>query len=339
MDFIDANTLAVGLLGDAIYANPLLLGYAWQKGWVPLAEEALLRAIELNAVAVDANKAAFDWGRRCAVDLAAVEKLVAPSPRAQVIEFHRPAGAASGASAKGLQALIATRVAYLGEYQNAAYAARYAALVEKVRGAEQRAAPARSDDSAAHPLATAVARYYFKLLAYKDEYEVARLHARAQFRDAIAAQFEGEYKLRLHLAPPLLARVDPKTGRPRKISFGPWMLTAFGVLARFRFLRGTAFDPFGRSEERRAERALIVRYERLVEELLEGLGAAATRGAARDDVEIAQRIALAVELASIPERIRGFGPVKRRHLDDASLEWEQLLARWRGELPARSKAA
>ncbi len=335
MDFIDANTLAVGLLGDALYANPLLLGYAWQKGWVPLSRAALVRAIELNGVAVDTNKAAFDWGRRCAVDPAALEKLAVPSPRAQVIEFRRPDGAVPGGSA--LDAMIERRVRELTDYQNAAYAARYRSLVDRVRGvesalrgrAEGAAAGdsgiavdgATSDTATAKPvefaLTQAVARYYFKLLAYKDEYEVARLHGSAEFRDAIGSRFEGDYSLRYHLAPPLLARMDHRTGRPRKMRFGPWMRHGFSLLAKLKFLRGTALDPFGRTEERRGERALIGEYERQVDEILARL-------------TLANR-PLAVELASVPEHIRGFGPVKQRHLADARLRWDGLRAQFRGE--------
>ncbi len=335
MDFIDANTLAVGLLGDALYANPLLLGYAWQKGWVPLTREALVRAIELNGVAVDANKLAFDWGRRCAVDPAAVGKLAVPSPRAQVIEFPPTGGAVRGASR--LDPLIERRARYLVDYQNPAYAARYCALVGRVRetesarierrdagaagtsgeGTDPGARESSGGESGTLALTAAVARYYFKLLAYKDEYEVARLHSSASFRQSIAAQFEGEYALRFHLAPPLLARVDPKTGRPRKIAFGSWMMGAFSLLAKLKFLRGTVLDPFGRTEERRTERALIGDYERLVEELLERLTPA--------------NHAVTIELASIPEHIRGFGLVKARHLADARLKWDGLLAQLRGE--------
>ncbi len=335
MDFIDANTLAVGLLGDALYANPLLLGYAWQKGWIPLTRDALARAIELNGVAVDTNKLAFDWGRRCAVDPGTVEKLAVPSPRAQVIEFRRIGGETQGGSA--LDALVERRMRYLTDYQSAAYAARYRRLVERVRAIESERL-ARDDAGVTPPagedagqggrdaraarggrlaLTEAVARYYFKLMAYKDEYEVARLHGDPVFRRAVASQFEGDYSLRFHLAPPLLARTDPRTGRPRKMVFGPWMTAVFKVLAQLKFLRGTALDPFGRTDERRAERALIVEYEALVDEILARLAPANRE--------------LAVELASIPEHIRGFGPVKARHLADARLVWDDLLAQWRGE--------
>jgi indolepyruvate ferredoxin oxidoreductase len=167
-----------------------------------------------------------------------------------------------------------------------------------------------------------VARYYFKLLAVKDEYEVARLHSDPAFRAKIAAQFEGDYKLNFHLAPPLLARPDPVTGKVKKITFGPWMMTAFGVLAKLKFLRGTAFDVFGRTEERKVERALIGEYEQLVDELLAKLNA--------------DNHAVAIELASLPEEIRGYGHVKERHLAAARIKWAALLARLRGQTPGQS---
>ena len=298
---VDATALATALMGDAIYTNPFMLGFAWQKGWLPLTREALVRAIELNGVAIEANLRAFDWGRAAAHDLEAVRRQLAP---AQVIELKR---------ASTLDELVARRVEFLTGYQNAAFAKRYADLVERVRKVE-------SDRlGGATRLTEAVARYYFKLLAIKDEYEVARLHSDPAFQQKIAAQFEGDYKLNFHLAPPLLAKPDPVTGKVRKISFGPWMLSAFGVLARLRFLRGTALDVFGRTEERRMERALIGEYETLVDELLSRLSA--------------DNHALAVELASLPEEIRGYGHVKARNVEAARSRQAALLARLRGQSP------
>ncbi|MDE2457062.1 MAG: indolepyruvate ferredoxin oxidoreductase family protein, partial [Burkholderiales bacterium] len=231
----DAEQAALQLLGDSIYTNPLLLGYAWQKGRIPLGHAALLRSIELNGVQVENNKAAFEWGRRCAHDLASVQALYAAQQVIQVV--RRPA----------LAELVARRVEFLGAYQDAAYAARYQAFVEKVRAAE---APLGSTR-----LAEEVARGLFKLMAYKDEYEVARLHTDAAFTDRIASMFEGDYKLVHHLAPPAFAKRNER-GELVKRPFGPWMRSAFGVLAKMKGLRGTALDPFGRSEERRSERAL-----------------------------------------------------------------------------------
>jgi len=296
---VDATQWATALMGDGIYTNPFVIGYAWQKGWLPLAHESLMRAIELNGVAVEANQRAFEWGRAAAHDPEAVRRIVAPAP---VIELKR---------ASTLDELVARRVEVLTAYQDTAYARRYADLVERVRRVE-------SDRlQGSTRLAEAVARYYFKLLAIKDEYEVARLHRDPAFLARVAAQFEGDYRLHYHLAPPLLARPDPVTGRAKKIRFGPWMLTAFGVLARLKFLRGSAFDPFGRSAERRAERALIGEYEQWIDEALARLDA--------------DNHGVAVELASLPEQIRGFGHVRERHLREARPRQAALLARLRGQ--------
>ncbi len=292
---LDADKISVELVGDSLYTNPLMLGYAWQKGRIPLSHAALMRAIELNGVQIDNNKAAFEWGRRAAHDLASVHALLKP---AQVIEFVR--------KSSNLDEMIAKRVEFLTGYQNAAYAAQYKEFVEKVRGAEK---PFGSSK-----LTEAVARYLFKLMAYKDEYEVARLHTDKSFLAKVASQFEGDYKLNYHLAPPLLAKTNDK-GELVKQKFGPWMLTAFGVLAKLKGLRGTAFDIFGHTEERRTERALIGEYRQCVDELLRGLKAS--------------NLALAAEIARIPEEIRGYGHVKDRHLAAARPKWQKLMGEWR----------
>jgi indolepyruvate ferredoxin oxidoreductase len=182
-------------------------------------------------------------------------------------------------------------------------------MVERVRVAEQARAGKRNE------LTEAAARNLFKLMAYKDEYEVARLYTDGSFAKQVAAAFDGDLRLEFHLAPPLLARPDPATGRPKKISFGPWMMGAFRVLAHLRFLRGTPFDPFGYSAERRVERALVRDYNAALAELIEGL--------------TPQNHALAVAIASIPEKIRGFGPVKERHLFAARAEEAELLKQFR----------
>jgi indolepyruvate ferredoxin oxidoreductase len=291
----DADAVATRLMGDAIYVNPMLLGYAWQKGWIPLGRAALLRAIELNAVAVEANKAAFEWGRQAAQDWARVQALLAP---VQTIEFQ---------PRETLERLVARRVEFLTAYQNAAYAEEYRAFVERVRAAEQAAVGKTT-------LAEAVARYLFKLMAYKDEYEVARLHSDPAFLQRIGGMFEGEYKLHYHLAPPLLAKKNAR-GELIKRSYGPAMGTAFRLLARLKGLRGTLLDPFGRSEERRGERALIAEYRAGIEELLAGLHAA-NHGAA-------------LEVARIPEEIRGYGHVKARHLAAVRPRWAQRMTAWR----------
>jgi indolepyruvate ferredoxin oxidoreductase len=301
---VDAQALATALMGDAIFTNPFMLGFAWQRGWLPVRHESLMRAIELNGAAVGANQRAFDWGRAAAHDAAAVRRAAFP---AQVIEFKRTSGS--------LAEMTTRRIEFLTAYQNATYARRYAELVERVRRVE-------SDRlNGSTRLAEAVARTYFKLLAYKDEYEVARLHADTGFRQSIAAQFEGPYRLNYHLAPPLIARRDPRTGLPRKRRFGPWIGTVFSVLAAFKFLRGTLLDPFGYTLERRTERALIAEYEALVDEVL-------TRLDARNH-------ALAIELASLPERIRGFGHVKAASIQAAREQQVQLLARLRGQQQAQ----
>ncbi|WP_395693551.1 indolepyruvate ferredoxin oxidoreductase family protein [Piscinibacter sp.] len=299
----DAEQAAVQLVGDSIYTNPLLLGYAWQKGRLPLGHAALMRAFELNGVQVENNKAAFEWGRRCAHDLAAVQALYAA---AAVIEFVKK---------PSLDELVARRAEFLTGYQDAAYAAQYKAFVDKVRAAE---APLASTK-----LAEAVARYLFKLMAYKDEYEVARLHTDPAFTAKIAGMFEGDVKLTHHLAPPLLAKTNDK-GELIKKAYGPWMRTAFGLLAKMKGLRGTALDPFARSEERKTERALIGEYRECIEELLRTLSAA--------------NLAQATEIARIPEEIRGFGHVKARHLVAARAKWATLMAQWRAGAPARQAA-
>ena len=290
----DAEQVAVQLLGDSIYTNPLMLGFAWQQGRVPLTHASLMRAIELNGVQPDNNKAAFEWGRRCAHDLAAVQALFRA---AQVIQFvKRPS----------LADTVARRVEFLVGYQNAAYAQRYQAFVDKVKAAE---APLGSTR-----LTEAVARYLFKLMAYKDEYEVARLHTDRAFTERIAGMFEGDYKLVHHLAPPLMAKRNDH-GELQKRPFGPWMRHAFALLARMKGLRGTPFDPFGRSTERKTERALVDEYRASIEELLASLTAAS--------------LSQAAEIARIPEEIRGYGHVKARHLEAARKKWHGLMGQWR----------
>jgi indolepyruvate ferredoxin oxidoreductase len=303
-NFVVASRLATALMGDAIYANPLLMGYAWQQGLIPLSREALERAIELNGVAVAANKQAFEWGRRAAHAPEEVEALARPR------DLERTADVAST-----LEEIIARRVTHLTAYQSARYARRYEKLVRRVEQAEQKLFP--GEDA----LARAAAYYYAKLLAYKDEYEVARLYVQPEFRARLASQFEGGYSLKVHLAPPLLAKRDPVTGQPRKRAYGPWVFKLFAALSRLRTLRGTPLDPFGYTAERRTERRLIREYETLVRELIQRLDR--------------QNYALAVELLSIPEHIRGFGHIKQRHLEEAKRQEAALLARLRGEAPVR----
>ena len=298
-DFLDASELATALMGDSIATNLFMVGYAWQKGLVPVGEAAIRQAIELNGAAVESNMASFEWGRRAAVDLAAVERAATP-PEAKP-ESQR--------MSQSLEETIERRRAFLTDYQNAAYAQRYVDFVAKVRAAESAKVPGSTQ------LTSMVARYLFKLMAYKDEYEVARLYTDTDFLKRVEKQFEGDYRLVLHMSPPVLSTIDPATGEPRKREFGPWMLTAMRVLKRFKWLRGTALDPFGRSEERRTERALIGEYEASITELLDRL--------------TARNVALAAEIAAIPEFIRGYGPVKARHLKDARSRGMQLMEQWR----------
>jgi indolepyruvate ferredoxin oxidoreductase len=299
----NADAVAGKLMGDTIYVNPMILGYAWQKGWIPLGRESLLRAIELNAVAVENNKTAFEWGRQAAHDRARVEALLSPG---QVVEFKKR---------ETVESLVARRVEFLTAYQDAAYAAQYQAFVEKVRVTETPLGKTTLTES--------VARYLFKLMAYKDEYEVARLHTDTAFLDKINGMFEGDFKLNYHMAPPLIAKKNAK-GELIKQPFGPAMMTAFKLLARLKGLRGGAFDIFGRTEERKTERALIGEYRASIEEVLKSLSAA--------------NHATAVEIARIPEQIKGFGHVKERHLKAARQNWSALMAAYRAPQGTRQAA-
>ncbi|HWJ93438.1 MAG TPA: indolepyruvate ferredoxin oxidoreductase family protein [Telluria sp.] len=296
VDFVDAGRIATALLGDSIATNMFMLGYAWQKGHVPLTEASIMKAIELNAVSVAFNKAAFNWGRTAAHDLASVVKLTTP---AQVIEFKR---------SQSLDDIIKRRVELLTAYQNEAYAQQYQAFVDKVRAEEAKLGKGAR-------LAEAVAKYLYKLMAYKDEYEVARLYTDPAFMEKIGAMFEGDIKLKFHLAPPMFAKHD-KEGHLVKQEYGPWMMKAFKVLAKLKGLRGTPFDPFGHTGERRTERALIKDYRALVEALLPKL--------------TADNLAQAVAIASIPEDIRGFGHVKERNLKAAKAKEATLVAAFNG---------
>jgi indolepyruvate ferredoxin oxidoreductase len=312
---VAATEIATALLGDAIATNLFMLGVAWQRGLVPVSFEALIRAIELNGAAVEMNKQAFAWGRLAAVDPLAVLEA------AGLAEQPAAAGPADPLDderiSESLDEMIERRAAFLTDYQDKAYAGRYLALVDKVRQAEARRLPGSTK------LTEAVARYYFKLMAYKDEYEVARLYTSGEFRKRIEQQFEGDYRLHFNLAPPLFSRRDAE-GRLIKKEYGPWVFTLFRLLATMKGLRGTAFDIFGRTEERRMERQLIADYAQVVEELLAGLDAG--------------NADLAVEIASVPEHIRGYGHVKEAHLAKAKAKEAELLARWRNPQATRTAA-
>ncbi len=291
---IDANRAAEQLLGDSVFANVMMLGFAWQHGLVPLSFDALMRAIELNGVQVERNRQAFAWGRIACADHAyfvAASGGVAPPPDT-------------------LEQAIERRANYLVEYQDEAYATRYRALVDKVRAAE-RALQGEKPTPQSEGLASAVAQALFRLMAYKDEYEVARLHAHTGFVERLREQFEGEFRIVHHLAPPLVPTGHDALGRPRKRAFGPWMHKAFGVLAKMKGLRATALDPFGYTHERRAERALVPWFEGVIEQLLNGLCAA----------NVAERAGLARRVLDI----RGFGPVKAKAMHEVRAEVDAAL--------------
>ncbi|GAB1594899.1 indolepyruvate ferredoxin oxidoreductase family protein [Lysobacter claricitrinus] len=348
---VDATQLATALLGDAIATNLFMLGYAWQQGLVPVSFESLMRAVELNGAAIEMNKTAFAWGRLASIDPAAVAEAAGlktnrrtaaeatphalpmlppaqwegheaggPSiPRAMPVHDdlrHVPAHGDDNVVflplddarlSRSLDEVIARRVKFLTEYQNAAYAKRYSDFVAKVRAAEEAKAPGSTD------LAEAVARYAFKLMAYKDEYEVARLYTSGEFERRVRDQFEGDFKLRFHLAPPMLSKKDAQ-GRGVKKAYGPWVFTAFKLLAKMRGLRGTALDVFGKTHERRMERQLIADYMRTVDGLLGKLDAG--------------NVDLAAQIASVPEHIRGYGHVKEDHFAKAKAREAELLREW-----------
>jgi len=306
-EFVEATALATGLFGDAIATNLFMLGYAYQKGLVPVSGEAINRAIELNAVAVEFNKSAFRWGRRTAADWALVQARALPADARP--ESHH--------LSETLDEVVGRRVEFLAEYQNAAYARQYFDRVQRVLKAEAAQIPGST------ALTEAAARALFKLMAYKDEYEVARLYTDSDFLHRVAGQFEGDYKLRFHLAPPLTAERDA-TGHVQKRAYGPWMLGAFRVLAKLRGLRGTAFDIFGRTAERRMERQLIAEYEGVLDEIAAGL--------------TSQNHGVAVELAALPMEIRGFGHIKEANRERAKAKEADLLARFRAP-PPRAMAA
>ncbi len=295
--YVDATGLATALCGDTIATNLFMVGVAAQRGWLPVSVAAIERAIELNAVQVELNKRAFSFGRLWVHDPTAVAALMG-----------RNAPAPTQAVPQRLGELVAARVALLTAWQDERHAQRYRALVDRVVEAERRAVPG------SEALALAVARNFARLMAYKDEYEVARLYSDPAFLDRLRDEFDGEPRLSFNLAPPLFARKDPRTGHLLKREYGSWMLGAFRVLARLKFLRGGALDPFGRTAERRMERALIDEYESTIGGLLDRLGT--------DTIEDA------VSIASLPDTVRGFGHVKLANVEKMRAQREALLARW-----------
>jgi indolepyruvate ferredoxin oxidoreductase len=294
LEVVEANALMERLMGHTVYANVFMLGHAWQQGLIPVSETALLRAIELNGVNIEENQRAFNWGRLSAMDSDYVVD-AAKLPETTVSE-------------KTLPELIEHRAGLLVAYQNGSYADQYRAFVARVQDAEQ----ALGGDEL--PLTRAVATYLYKLMAYKDEYEVARLYSDPAFQRKLSATFTGDYSLSFHLAPPIFNRGQDAQGRPLKTRFGPVMLSMFRLLARGKFLRGTAFDPFGRLAERREERELIVDYRALVEELLTGL--------------TEQNLQIALECANLPDQVRGYGPVKTESIVEYRQQRTGLLHRF-----------
>jgi indolepyruvate ferredoxin oxidoreductase len=283
---IDANALAETLLGDTVYANIIMLGFAWQDGLVPASLPALLRAIELNGVAVERNKQAFAWGRIARADPDFLPKPTHATPTTETLDE-----------------MIARRSVFLAEYQNRAYADRYEAMVARVRHAESALA--------SEALTEAVARSLFKLMAYKDEYEVARLHMGTDFLDELRREFEGDFRVQYHLAPPFIPAKTDARGRPRKRAFGQWMQTPLKVLARLKFLRGTPFDLFGYAAERRAERELIAWYERQIGTILDKIAP--------------ERRSDLLAIAKAPMDIRGYGPMKEAAIPKVKAEVARLL--------------
>lgn len=310
-EFIDASALALAHLGDTIYANPLMLGYAWQKGWIPLKLASLRGAIELNGVMIEKNLAAFEYGRRAAHDGA---DTLMPEP-ARIL-----------AMPETLEQIVERNVQWLTSYQNSAYAQRYLVAVEAIKRKELDilSEPATHNGPHRLRLTTAVAHNLAKLMAYKDEYEVARLYTDPTFLQRLRETFEGEpgkdYQLRFHMAPPRLAKRDAH-GRPMKNTYGPWMLKAMRVLAGLRGLRGTAIDVFGKTAERRRERQWVAEYFTLLDEFQHNLDAS--------------RLPLAIELARLPEGIRGYGHIKEASMDAAEVRRTELLERYRsGDIKA-----
>ncbi|MCB2050886.1 MAG: 2-oxoacid:acceptor oxidoreductase family protein, partial [Novosphingobium sp.] len=302
---VDATGLGLALLGDTIAVNLFMLGYASQLGLLPVSPEAILRAVEINGVAVAFNKSAFNLGRLQAAD---------PDRIANTLEEALPP--TQFEPLRALEDIVEHRSKLLSDYQNAAYAKRYRALVDKVTDAERAVTPG-SDQ-----LAVMVARNFAKLLAYKDEYEVARLHTDPAMRHLLETTFQPGARYRYNLAPPLFAKCDPDTGELLKREFGPWMFQVFRLLAKLKGLRGTAFDLFGRTEERRMERRLAEEYETRMEQVAGML--------------TTDNLALAIEIASVPALIRGFGHIKQRNADEAEALNARLMERFMAGEPDTS---
>ena len=286
----DANRLSDAVFGDTVFANVIMLGAGWQQGLVPVSLDALMRAIELNGVAVEQNKRAFACGRLAVTDQDFVASLLGQAPVKETLDQ-----------------IIARRVEYLTSYQDSRYAERYREAVDSVRAAERNQVPG------SEALTMAAARSLFKLMAYKDEYEVARLHTQTGLQAKLRQEFDGDFKVNYHLAPPMLASRKDARGRPLKRQFGPWIEPVFRALARLKFLRGTSLDPFGYTHERRMERNLIAWYQSLLTEQLPLLHAGT--------------VSQLTEIAALPMDIRGYGPVKEAAVEKVKAKIESLRNR------------
>ena len=303
--FVAAKKISEALVGDSIAGNVFLLGYAWQVGALPLSEAALLRAIELNGAGIESNKAAFAWGRLAAHDSAAIAS-------------YAGFGAEPIALKETLEQQVSRRIGDLTDFQDQAYAARYQQFVEKVKATEE------GLGTGSTAMAQAVARNLFHLMAYKDEYEVARLHTDGKFLAELKDVFEGDFKITWHLSPPLISREDPDTGRAQKKAFGNWMHGAMKILAGLKSLRGGVLDIFNYSAERRMEQALIAEYESVIDELLSGLSS--------------ENYADAAEIADLARSIRGYGPVKQATVDKVRAETTGRMEIWRQASPQQEAA-
>jgi len=303
---VDGTRLATALTGNSIATNLFMLGFAFQRGLLPLGFDALVRAIELNGVSTAESKVAFAWGRLAAHDRAQIDRLVPPQSDEGPLQQQ------------GIASLVAHRAAFLAQYQDKAYAERYRRAVATVERAEKGCVPG------CIALTEAVAHNLFKLMAYKDEYEVARLFTDGKFLDRLKKQFDGAVRLEFHFAPPLIAGRDEVTGHLKKQSYGNWIFYVLKILARLRRLRGTQFDVFGFTSERRMERRLIAEYESVVAEIVDELSP--------------KNHAIAVEIASLPQQIRGFGHIKARSVEKAKACEAELLASLRQSI-SRANAA
>lgn len=281
-------------MGDTVFSNVMMLGFAWQKGLLPLSQAALMKAIELNGVAIDRNKEAFGWGRVAAVDLQAITDLLETGTTKVGTVSPEPT----------LDELIETRHRHLVSYQNQRWADQYRESVADVRKAEETLGQTNL------LLTRAVAQQLYRFMAYKDEYEVARLFAETDFMKEVENTFEGDFKVHFHLAPPLLNGETDAQGRPKKRRFGPWMFRAFRLLAKLRGLRGTLADPFRYSADRKLDRAMLRDYQSLVSRIGAELNTS--------------NFETFLQLAELPADVRGFGPVREQAAENIKEKRSQL---------------